>query len=215
MNIDPESTQRALEAAKPFLEKIVNPPLDEIGLLVQDRVRLWRFNQQLKIVTRAKELAEKHNIKLKEVPLKILAPLLEGASLEEDLDLQEMWANLLVNYADNEQQLTSSIFPNMLSQLSTREVRVLKFNLENYKTQFLNRSNWEAGEKLSSYEISNLLRLGILDEESTYIDNTETPNSIRNDNRIKMNEHSGLTKKVDLTELGWLFLKACTEPKKE
>jgi hypothetical protein len=50
------------------------------------------------LLNKAKEITEKENIDIKQINLKAFAPLLEGAALEADETLQDMYANLLVNY---------------------------------------------------------------------------------------------------------------------
>ena len=37
----------ACEAAKEFLQKIAGPAAEEVGLLLQDKVRIYRFRNQL------------------------------------------------------------------------------------------------------------------------------------------------------------------------
>lgn len=209
MMLDPESTKAALDAAKPFLEQIANPPLQEMGYLFQDRVRLWRFNQQLSFIGKAKKKAEKYKVPLKAISLKILTPMLEGASLEEDPDLQDMWANLLVNYADSRQQLESAVFPYILGQLSSKEARVLKFNRGESKHHFYNRSDWEGKGKLSNLETINLIRLGILQEKYSYFPPNEGSGKHRPSHLNSLNSD------VQMTSLANEFLKACMLSKED
>jgi len=49
----------------------------------------------------ARAIAAEHNLNLGQVPPKILFPLLEGASLEENEQLDDMWAALLANAASS------------------------------------------------------------------------------------------------------------------
>jgi hypothetical protein len=63
----------------------------------------------------------------KEIPLNVLQPLLEAASLQEEPDLQNVWANLLANAADGRQMTpVEPSFVAMLRNLSSREVRFLE-----------------------------------------------------------------------------------------
>lgn len=210
--LDP--TQKALNTAIPFLEKIINPPLEEIGLLLQDRVKLWRLKQQLKIVNKAKELVEKHNISVKVVPLKILAPLLENASLEEDDQLQSMWARLLVNYVDSKQNLLSSVFPFILSQLSNREAGVLNVFMKHtsdlktenigFNKQVITKFKFNEEDDFKRFEIENLVRLGIIEFGN------------RNGYTEYFDHEFGCIVRegedYNITVLGHEFLKACTLP---
>ena len=61
-----------------------------------------------------------------DVPLNIIQPLLEAASLQEDPDLQDVWANLLANATDpRELTPVGPMFSNILRNFGTREVRFL------------------------------------------------------------------------------------------
>jgi hypothetical protein len=65
-------------------------------------------------------------IEPKSVPLRVLVPLLEGASLEDDDDLSTKWAALLANAATPEYNVNLiPSFSNILSQLSPRDAKVL------------------------------------------------------------------------------------------
>ncbi|WP_297097822.1 Abi-alpha family protein [uncultured Draconibacterium sp.] len=198
--LEPESTQKTIEVVTPFLEKIVNPPFNELGLLFQDRVRLWRFNNQLKIVAKAQKMVEEHNITIQPVSLKILAPLLDMGSLEEEPKLQDMWAKLLVSYTDASLHLKSTIFPHILSQLSCREAEVLIYNFQNDQIyRFKNMSSSDGTGELKSHELTNLSRLGLL--ENNY-------QSLGNFGGMFKNK---LFKEIHLTPLCEEFLRACTK----
>lgn len=62
----------------------------------------------------------------KEVPLNILYPLLEGASLQEDPSLQDLWANLLANAADPRQERpVLPSFQDALKNLTSKDAAFL------------------------------------------------------------------------------------------
>ncbi len=67
------------------------------------------------------------------MPLNLLQPALEGASLQEDPYLQNTWANLLANAADP-RRITSvePAFVGILKELSSREVKFLDALFEYY-----------------------------------------------------------------------------------
>ena len=100
----------------------------EIGLMLGNEVRLRRFCQELKIPERAREMAEKAGCEPGVVPLKVLAPLISEAALEDASsdDMCERWAAMLANAArhDPDRPVLPS-FPRILGQLSPVEVAVL------------------------------------------------------------------------------------------
>ena len=63
------------------------------------------------MLTKAREKCVKAGINPKTISFKILCPLLEGASFEEDDEMTEVWASLLSNLVDSEQNIKNHIFP--------------------------------------------------------------------------------------------------------
>jgi hypothetical protein len=93
---------KVVAAALPFtaiVKKVLGPAADELAEMWRDQVRLYRYERQLKCVEKAEEVAKDAGFTPKAVPPKILFPLLEGASFEENEDLHTMWAALLANAA--------------------------------------------------------------------------------------------------------------------
>jgi hypothetical protein len=95
----------AVGAAIPFtgiVKKMLGPAADELAKMWEDQIRLYRYERQMKCVEKAAKMAKEAGFKPKAVAPKILFPLLEGASMEEDEGLHTMWAALLVNAASPE-----------------------------------------------------------------------------------------------------------------
>ncbi len=80
-----------------IIKSILGPATAEIAERLHDEVRRYRFGRQLECLKKAEEMAKKAGFTPKAVPIKLLFPLLEGASLEENEDLHTMWAALLAN----------------------------------------------------------------------------------------------------------------------
>jgi hypothetical protein len=118
-------------AAVPFtavVKRMLGPAADELAEMWRDQVRLYRYERQLKCVEKAERMAKDAGFTPQSVPPKILFPLLEGASLEEDENLHDMWAALLANAASPENsQTTRPGFISTLRQLSRDEASVLGF----------------------------------------------------------------------------------------
>lgn len=126
INLKSSTLEKGLEIAKDFIDKLIMPSVEETGLLVKDHITMWRFQNQIKILTKAKFYCEQHNIKSKKISLKILAPLIEYSSLEEDNLMQDKWSILLSNLVDSEQNIENHVFPYILSQLSIDEFLFLE-----------------------------------------------------------------------------------------
>ena len=208
--IDPWN--RALAIFKPiekFLSKIISPPLKEIGELLVDKVRFWRFKNQVDILKKSDEYLKKRNINPKKISLKVLVPLLEAGSLEEDEFMQDKWAALLASAinSDYEEEIRPS-YVEILKVLSPLEVKLLD---DIYKTRskiprekrydfgvdkegickFLNISD-------EDYEIliDNLFRLNLLMPPITR-------------GGIVLGTNIRVYDFVFLTPLGYSFVKAC------
>jgi abortive infection alpha-like protein len=69
-----------------------------------------------------------------EIKLNVAQPALEAASLEEDPEMQDRWANLLANAADPRQlHPVTAAFPRILQDLGPREVKFLDCLYETYQ----------------------------------------------------------------------------------
>ncbi|WP_281631463.1 Abi-alpha family protein [Flavobacterium luteolum] len=162
VDISSTAIEKGIDLIAGFIEKLAGSSLEEAGLLLADHVKLRRLKNQIKIFSSAKKIAEENNFKIKQINLKMLVPLLEFSSLEEDETLQQKWCNLIVNFSDESQNYESSIFPFILNQLSSREVMELD-KLKLIEQIEVNRQKRIASTKLSDIEISNLIRLGVLE----------------------------------------------------
>ena len=126
-------TQLANKASE-FLGKVVNPPLEELGGLLADKVRFWRFKNQVNIILQAESFLEQRGIEPRKIPLKTLAPLLEHSSWEEDPHMQTMWASLLANAANPDYSYDiHSTYVDILNQLSPLEARLLDLLFNEYE----------------------------------------------------------------------------------
>ena len=179
--VDVSSTaiEKGIDIAKSFVDKLVLPSLEELGLLVRDQISFWRFNNQIKILTKAKSICEKNSISVKAIPPKLLCPYLENASLEDDDELQDRWAILLVNMVDSQQNLQNHVFPYILSQLSKDEFTLLESvliekekrvsKLKNELSVFLtNRSGLENEFKSKLKELNEKLMTLSTDDKHGY-----------------------------------------------
>jgi hypothetical protein len=112
----------------PFHQLILSlfgPAADEAGLILRDYVRYYR-ERQIRFFQRTRAVLSEANIEPQRVPLKLLKPIIENATIEEDDNLQDIWANLLVNAADVRAYANvEPTFPTILKDLSSREVRFL------------------------------------------------------------------------------------------
>src|ERR1043165_3809210 len=202
LDIKSSTIDKSLDAVKGFLQKLVGPSVDEMGLLLSDNVKLWRLKNQLRNLEKVKTIVEKENINTKQVNLKVLFPYLEGVSLEDDNELQDLWANLFVNYIDADKNLRVNVYPSVLSQLSTQEVTVLKFLMEE-KAHYIGKSKTVTEINAEDEVIANLSRLGLIEDDL----------DVRGNGR-KRPEYYLEFQGYKLSVFGYSFFEACTRNKK-
>lgn len=75
-------------------------PENLVGMF-SDQVQKYRFMNQVKILKKVKEICEINKLEPRQVAPKFLLKFLEKSGLEENTDLQERWANLMVNQSVN------------------------------------------------------------------------------------------------------------------
>jgi len=82
--------------------------------------------RQFRLLTRTAEKLREMGVTPQQVPLKLLFPIVDNASIEESDELQDRWANLLARAANPKEASKISIaFPGMLRELSPRHVKFL------------------------------------------------------------------------------------------
>lgn len=80
-----------------IIKAMLGPAMAEIAERFRDEIRRYSYGQQLDYLKKAEKMANDARFTPKSLPIKLLFPLLEGASPEEREDLHTMWAALLAN----------------------------------------------------------------------------------------------------------------------
>ena len=170
---DPMSTaiekgiEEAATAAKEYLDLLVAPGLEQGGGIIADTVAYWRFKNKVNLVLKAKQFLEEKGIEPKRELPKVVAPLLEAGSLEEENDMKDRWAALLASAAADPTKVPPA-FPRILSDLSSTEARILEWMTDRVHREI----GWVAtGQEIrdvhrlstSEYEVlmGNLVRLNL------------------------------------------------------
>ena len=209
----------AIQSATELMNRLFGPAAEESGLFLGDRVRSYRLRNMLKTLGRTQEMLNKAGIDPKSVPLRVLIPLLDGASLEDDEKLSTKWAALLANAAISREATNSSqIFSSILTQLSPIDALILdEISSVAYSFQSQERPLFQEyisfrGQIISDlklqedeyiFSIDNLRRLGlcIIDPPSFHV-------GVVNVESIKLIPRDI----VVMTKLGYEFINACSAP---
>lgn len=120
-----KAVEKLLDPLADLIKRVAGPAADEIGLCVQDSIRVYRANRQYQLLQKMSSYIEQAGFRPNRVPLKLLLPALDYASVEEDEDLHSKWAALLSNAAKPDADEVPAAFPDILRQLSPRDAALL------------------------------------------------------------------------------------------
>jgi hypothetical protein len=94
-----EAVKQTLAPVQDIVRQVSGPAATEVDLMLGDAVRMWRLKRAVKYLEDVKEIASKAGLRLNPVAPRLLFPILDSASLEDDEDLHQRWVALLTNAA--------------------------------------------------------------------------------------------------------------------
>ncbi len=121
---------KSINSINKFLNKICMPAAIEYGLLLQDKVKFWRAKNTVKMLQKTQEILNEQNMLEKNIqaPPFLVYKIIENGSWCNEDEIQNMWAGLLASSCTEKGNDDSNlIFINILSQLSSIEVKLLNF----------------------------------------------------------------------------------------
>lgn len=129
------------DKALKFVSSIVPEFIKDGVGIIADNVKSWRFQNQVKILSKTKKICEDNKIPLQAVNVKFITQLLENASLEEEENMQDRWSALLANAVKNPNEINPS-FIDILRQLTSNEAIILnKLYIESSRKNNLKERN--------------------------------------------------------------------------
>jgi Abortive infection alpha len=124
--------------------RLLGPFADELGGLLGDQARVFRFRQTIRLFQLVKTIADKAGFEPSAVPLKVLLPILNNASMESDDDLHERWARLLAGSSNpGNRPEVFAVFASILTQLTAHQVSLLDAIFEHVKMEIRDHSDYE------------------------------------------------------------------------
>lgn len=126
------TTSRAIDAGEKFggfIARYIGGSLEQGFGIFEDKLRYMRWERQARLIARAEQLMSDLGMKgpTRAISIKLAVPLLEAASLEENDDLQDLWARLLVNGADVESEVDlQRVYIDILEQITSLEASILE-----------------------------------------------------------------------------------------
>lgn len=161
-----------------FVTAVFGKSSEQIAEIINNEVRCFNSQRTAETFLKACKKCQELGIDPQRVPLKILLPILDGVSIEEDSDLQERWTSLLAAAISGEEVPPS--YPQIMSGLGAIDAKILETLNQPDSLPFPEESKLEAGyerRRLSEIlgitpqraeeAIDNLMRLGLI--KPTYI----------------------------------------------
>ena len=202
-----------IKEVEEFLSTVTPDFVKDFGGILSDTVRHWRFRNEIKILKQARDLIKKNGLSTKALPLKVLVPLIEASSLEEDTRMQERWANLLANGLT----LRVEIKPNyveILKELSPAEALVMDkiFEVAILESDVDKRHrNQYSRQKIAEWLKLNDEQANLLVENLFRLNLCRMPGSTGMTFGENMRVAVSTTDLFELTVTGFDFVRACRE----
>jgi hypothetical protein len=114
----------AFDKLADLMHKFLGPTVEEFGLLLGDKARVYRVRNLCKVAEKTKRILEEASLPSNPVPPRVLLPIIEASSIEDNEDLQQLWAGLLASASERSDSLSPS-FVETLKQLTPNEAKVL------------------------------------------------------------------------------------------
>jgi hypothetical protein len=105
-----------------LLKTLAGPALEEVGAIIADNVRVYRVKNLLRTTEKTKRILQDAGLPPNPVPTRLLLPILDTCSVEDNDDLQECWAGLLASASQEADSLSPS-FIETLKQLTPKEAK--------------------------------------------------------------------------------------------
>jgi len=155
-----KTTGKALDIVQQggeFVGDMFGESFRQFGGSVADWARYFRYKNFLRIADKVIEIHKARHLdgKLIPIPPQFALPLLEGASLENEESLQELWAGLIANASDHNHRLNlKKVYIEILRGLEPLDAGVLNLlSGPDIKEQYGESS----GAHLNTEEVARLL----------------------------------------------------------
>lgn len=202
-----------------FTAKVLKEPAEQAAGIIGDRLRLFRWERQLTYLEKVNGILTERGIMItRAVPPKFALPVLENASLEEDDELQKLWAELLANAMDPKfHNVPRMAYIDIIKSLTPLDVKILEAIFEALKSD--KDVNWDNVLDYSFKKEVVCKTLGITSDEyevsifNLFRTQCLTPAVISGGVKMggePLTVYKG-SKAVSITPLGVDFVKSCIQ----
>src|SRR3990167_11017188 len=160
-------TVQTTEKILGFIAKVFKSPAEDTAGIIGDRLKLFRWERQLAYVDKVNNILFAKGITdTRAVPPKFSLPVIENASLEDDDELQKLWANMLANAMNPTFTVNMrTAFIDIIKSLTILDVKILKTFYEALKQNSSVDWNNILNYSLKKEQICQLLSIGQEDYE--------------------------------------------------
>ena len=91
-----------IEKIGSFVARVMGEPIEASVGMLSDTLKFKRWERQLRLIKRCQQIMEERGIgkTVRQVPPKLLLPIFHHASIEDNDELHDLWARLLVTATD-------------------------------------------------------------------------------------------------------------------
>ncbi len=216
-----EAGKKLIEESDGLIRSLFGNSITEYGEIMTDNIRYRRLKNQISILEKVKDFIDEHNMELKQVNLKVMFPLLNHSSLEENEDLQLKWAKLIKNILTVKiEEVVQQKAVEVLSKMSNADARVMDHmysqfikayfhgGLESMSIGIENISHWAKLEtEYAKTVTSNLVSLGMLKNTIKGTGTGQASGASVSVQSIKVDDES----EFRLTKIGFEIMKLLNE----
>jgi hypothetical protein len=113
-----------INKAADLVHRLTGPVCDDIGAMISDGMKPYRAKNLVNTLRKTERILLEAGLPANAVPTRLLFPIVEASSIENDETLQEMWAGLLAT-ASQETDSVSPSFAETLKQMTPDEARYI------------------------------------------------------------------------------------------
>jgi hypothetical protein len=122
-----EHVSGAIQDVTGIFKSLAGPLADEVGQMLGDKAREYRFRNAVKIFQRTEKMLNHAGLSANPIPPRLFLPAIQAASTENDETLQELWAALLANASQGRGGTpVLPSFVEVLKEMTPEEARLMK-----------------------------------------------------------------------------------------
>ena len=114
-----------VDKAADLIHRLTGPVCDDIGAMISDSMKPYRAKNFVSTLRKTERILREAGLPANAVPTRLLFPIVDASSIEDDDTLQEMWAGLLAT-ASQETDSVSPSFLETLKQMTPQDARHLE-----------------------------------------------------------------------------------------